>query len=128
MTDRELIQGLKRLKVETGSLACSGCGREHSCGIHGCAILRKAADRLEALLAENERLKAGKDMNVPTEWVSVEERLPEYVGDYLVVLDGTREMAVLFFDKWPPSWTDDDDTEYKVTHWMPTPCRPEEVE
>lgn len=39
MTDKELIASLKRLKVQTGSLACLGCGREHNCGIHGCAIL-----------------------------------------------------------------------------------------
>lgn len=40
MTDKELIASLKRLKVQTGSLVCLGCGREHNCGIHGCAILR----------------------------------------------------------------------------------------
>ena len=41
MSDRELIAALRRLKVETGSLVCLGCGYEHNCGIHGCAILRK---------------------------------------------------------------------------------------
>lgn len=35
MTDKELIASLRRLKVQTGSLACLGCGREHNCGIHG---------------------------------------------------------------------------------------------
>lgn len=48
VTDKELIAAMRRLSVETGSLACVGCGREHSCGIHGCAILLEAADRLEA--------------------------------------------------------------------------------
>ena len=48
MTIQELIDSLRRLQVETGSLACLGCGHEHSCGIHGCAILREAADRLES--------------------------------------------------------------------------------
>ena len=28
--------------MQPGSLACLGCGREHNCGIHGCAILREA--------------------------------------------------------------------------------------
>lgn len=46
MTNNELLAALRRLKVETGSLACLGCGHEHSCGIHGCAILREAAERL----------------------------------------------------------------------------------
>ena len=49
MTKPELIAALKRLKVETGSLACLGCGYEHNCGIHGCAILRAAVDALEAM-------------------------------------------------------------------------------
>lgn len=53
MSDRELIAALRRLKVETGSLVCLGCGYEHDCGIHGCAILRKAIAWLEQTLAED---------------------------------------------------------------------------
>ncbi len=52
MTDTELIRSLRRLKVETGSLACWGCGHEHKCGLHGCAIIRHAAERLEELRQE----------------------------------------------------------------------------
>lgn len=48
MTKPELIAALRRLKVETGSLVCLGCGHEHSCGIHGCTILREAVAALEA--------------------------------------------------------------------------------
>lgn len=46
MRDHELINALHRLKVETGSLACLGCEHEHNCGVHGCAIMREAADRI----------------------------------------------------------------------------------
>ena len=53
MSDRELIASLRRLKVQTGSLACLGCGYEHNCGIHGCAILRKTIAWLERKLAED---------------------------------------------------------------------------
>ena len=43
MTDLdELIRQLSRMKVQTGSLVCLGCGLEHNCGIHGCAVLRRA--------------------------------------------------------------------------------------
>lgn len=49
MEHSELLQALQRLQVETGSLACLGCGYEHSCSIHGCAILRAAVDELEQL-------------------------------------------------------------------------------
>lgn len=41
MRDEDLLVALRRLKVETGSLVCVGCGYEHNCGVHGCAILRK---------------------------------------------------------------------------------------
>ena len=47
MTTNELITALQRLKVETGSIACLSCGHEHSCGIHGCAIIREATDKLD---------------------------------------------------------------------------------
>lgn len=53
MSDRELIAALRRLKVQTGSLACLGCGWEHNCGIHGCAILREAIAFVEKKLAED---------------------------------------------------------------------------
>lgn len=52
MKTEELITALRGLKVETGSLTCLGCGHEHNCGIHGCAIINAAADRLEELSEE----------------------------------------------------------------------------
>ena len=46
MRDQELVSAIRRLKVETGSLACMGCGHEHNCGVSGCAVMREAADRI----------------------------------------------------------------------------------
>lgn len=46
MTNEELIQALDCLKVQTGSLACLGCGYEHNCSTKGCRILREAAEQL----------------------------------------------------------------------------------
>ena len=48
MSILDLIKAINRLKVETGSLTCLGCGHEHDCSVHGCAILREAADQLDA--------------------------------------------------------------------------------
>lgn len=42
------LSALRRLKVQTGSLACLGCGHEHNCGIQGCAIIRNAVEHMEA--------------------------------------------------------------------------------
>lgn len=46
MTNADLAAALRRIAPETRSLACFGCGHEHNCGIHGCALLREAAERL----------------------------------------------------------------------------------
>ena len=48
MKREELIQVLDRLKVQTGSLACLGCGYEHTCTTKGCQILREAVEQLSA--------------------------------------------------------------------------------
>ena len=57
MTTYELLQALARLRVETGSLACLGCGREHNCSTKGCRILREAADLIRQLSDENTELR-----------------------------------------------------------------------
>lgn len=48
MKREELIQALNHLKVQTGSLACLGCGYEHNCTTKGCRILREAVEQLSA--------------------------------------------------------------------------------
>ena len=47
------LQALRKLKVQTGSLACLGCGHEHNCGVHGCAIIREAVAQLTERLARD---------------------------------------------------------------------------
>ncbi len=49
MRDEDLLAALRRLKVETGSISCLGCSYEHNCSVHGCRIMRAAAERLEQL-------------------------------------------------------------------------------
>lgn len=50
MDYQKTMQALKSLRVETGSLACFGCGHEHNCSTQGCAILRNAVGHMEAAL------------------------------------------------------------------------------
>ena len=68
MTYEEIVKWLRSKKVETGSLLCLGCGYEHNCGIHGCAVMRAAADAMENLQTENAALhqiaEKQADMNV----------------------------------------------------------------
>lgn len=42
MNRGQIIKGLRRLKVETGSLACLGCKFEDGCSLNGCAIIGDA--------------------------------------------------------------------------------------
>ena len=56
MTNEEIMKWLRSKKVETGSLLCLDCGHEHNCGIHGCAVMRAAADAMENLQTENAAL------------------------------------------------------------------------
>ena len=134
MTNKELIEALSRLKVETGSLACTGCGHEHNCGIHGCAIIREAEDSIGALNSiADDRL----DALTAWPWISVNDRLPEDEQGVLViasgrpqehlVLDNACELATFYAGEgWLleayPDWGDP-----QVTYWMPLPERPEEV-
>ena len=68
MTCSELINALQKLKVQTNSIACLGCGHEHNCGIHGCAVIREAAERLgdfNAVFIENAVLTlSGQFLNI----------------------------------------------------------------
>ena len=52
------LAALRRLRVETGSLVCFGCGHEHNCSTHGCAILRNAVEHMEAALSNYDSLSA----------------------------------------------------------------------
>ena len=36
---KELVAALRSLKLQTGSIDCSGCGHEHNCSTGGCALI-----------------------------------------------------------------------------------------
>ena len=132
MADRvnSLLVDLKRLKVETGSLACMGCGREHNCGVHGCAVLRETADVLQEYV---ERCKRYADeimaLREKQQWIPVTERLPAAGERVLAARDGlfVGEAYLSESGVW---------RRYygalwvllgcaPVTHWMPLPDTPE---
>ena len=49
MENTEIIDALKRMKVQTGSLVCLGCGHEHHCSVHGCAVINASIWAIEIL-------------------------------------------------------------------------------
>ena len=46
MNDEVLRRELRRIAIENQH-RCFGCGFEHNCGIHGCAIIREALEWME---------------------------------------------------------------------------------
>ena len=133
MRDQELVNAIRRLKVETGSLACMGCGHEHNCGVSGCAVMREAADRIAnqnthiaALQREIEKLRG----QLPR-WIPVTERLPEDRSDVLVVAYWHERWGVYMGWCAPErvAWSVHigigDRSDIAVTHWMPLPEPPE---
>lgn len=119
MNTQDLIRAIHRLKVETGSLTCFGCGYEHSCSVRGCAILRSAAAALKK-----------------KQWIDVKDRLPATDEAVLVIasgnpmpnitFDGAYVLASYFSED---GWIINEYPEWEaanVTHWMPLPDPPKE--
>lgn len=155
MRDSELVSAIRRLKVETGSLACMGCGHEHNCGVSGCAVMREAADRIanqsthiaalqkeiEKLRGQNKQLREAAALVakesaelLERRWIPVTERLPDYDDLVLVIASGkpkeniTLDEAVELATLYSDGWCLETWAEWtgaNVTHWMPLPEPPE---
>lgn len=135
MKNEEIVRALRRLKVETGSLVCMGCGREHDCDIHGCRIVREAAELIEKLTDRCARY--AEEIAVAqerTRWIPVSERLPEISNSW-----GVSDVVLSIISDlsgYPPPnpglcvyledgrWTCHGMI-VRVTHWMPLPDGPE---
>lgn len=83
MRREELLRALRSLAVETGSLACLGCGYEHNCSIHGCAVIREAAEALEEPPNAPLTLEELREMDGEPVWVEF-PKCPEARGWMLV--------------------------------------------
>ena len=136
MKNEEIVRALRRLKVETGSLVCMGCGREHNCGIHGCRIVREAAELIEKLADRCARY--AEEVAVAqerTRWIPVTERLPED-GDVVLCwyeyfrfgeynrMYRTYGIGYYINGMWGGDVSSGRNT--KVLAWMPLPEGPEE--
>lgn len=82
----EIVAGLRRQRVETGSIACEGCGWENSCGVHGCRIMLEAADMLE-----NDETCDGVLSDAIEKWKKAYETLRE---KHSVLLKQNEELRV----------------------------------
>lgn len=129
MNYKDLAEALRRLKVETGSLACFGCGYEHNCTAHGCAIVREA-EELALLMGRCFNEETMKKMLGAPEWIPVAERLPEKEKPVLTI-SKTGEVRVLQRERMGRSWVLHVTSWHhfsiprsSVTHWMHLPDMP----
>ena len=120
MKTSDLIKALNRLKVQTGSIACLGCGYEHNCGTQGCRLIREAVDKLCGM-----------------EWIDPAVELPqEGVTVFAIVSGKPHENITLesipctashyeacgwVIDGWP-EWENP-----QILRWMPLPEMPGEL-
>lgn len=119
MRRADLIKALNRLKIETGSIVCLGCGHEHNCTTKGCALIREAVKELEAAAPP---------------WIPVEEHEPPLAATVLIrvwdpeahrmkVSAGYRGLHFYWLAKDPYPV----DLDRNIVHWMPLPEPPEEA-
>ena len=96
MERTELLQAMGRLKVETGSLACLGCGYEHNCSTRGCAILRAAAEALAAPTNEPLTIEQMREMDGEPVWFDTIKRcgIVKVCRDGVFVLTKSGEFEV----------------------------------
>lgn len=130
MRDRDIVSALKRLKVETGSIVCLGCGYEHNCSIKGCRILREAADAIE----QTSKLQASYQQ---VNWIRADEQLPDMRDSDWVIgiangkvdnMEYRDAVVMVAYDQDEGVWYLDSDpgVKVKVTYWMPLPALPKE--
>ena len=104
------LAALRRLRVETGSLVCFGCGHEHNCGEHGCAVIREAIDRISI-----------------AEWIPETLELPPDDREIFVLTrskNGSRNVDKGYWSLDQQRFVHRGTAE--VTHWMPIPDYPAE--
>lgn len=51
MNDKELLEAMRRI-AQPDEHRCFGCGYEHGCSLHGCAVILRAIERLETMAAQ----------------------------------------------------------------------------
>ncbi len=140
-----LVRELRRAKVQTGGLMCLGCEYENSCGVHGCALMREAADTIEQLntfdksnsyrlLRKNRKLEERLvEMKNKLRWRVAAHELPQKDKIVLVCVNGIfgnisfHNAIQIGCYAGEEGWIIDGYEEWEnanVSHWMPLPDMP----
>lgn len=142
MENEKLCRALRRMKVETGSLLCLGCGYEHGCTVHGCALIREAADKLEELndfersqivklLARISELEEGQRWRRPKEELPPENEMVLVIANGQIAENVKAVDAVMLAswgktEEWILELFPETETGFEIRYWMPLPEAPEQ--
>lgn len=88
---KDISKRMREMAVNTGALNCLGCGHESNCGIHGCAVLKRAADLLNPA-ADTNRL-------IPLTQANVEKMHFDKIWLSYGPEEGDGEWAVVIFGR-----------------------------
>lgn len=95
---RELARRMREMAVNTGALNCLGCGYEHSCGVHGCAVLKRAAGLLAPAV----------DITTPITLEELREAAAERpVLVYVICVDEDGQLEPTEYGEWEMFFDDD---------------------
>ena len=99
-SNQEIAEKLRDMAVNTGTLNCLGCGFEHNCSVHGCAVLKQAA---ELISQPNEPLtQADLDgMDYDKVWIDYEDGTGEWAlvcNGYIYSIDTLEGAGLDFVD------------------------------
>ena len=97
----------KNKELELGQKYCQICGEP----------LEWEEDKLDHFVEANKTI--GKDINDPTKWIPVEERLPEESLNSVIGWDKYRERCC-FVQYYAGSWHLGDES-VRIIAWMPLP-------
>ena len=99
---------------------------------NGVTVGDKQGSTADNLSANGVTVQSDKDINVPSKWIPVTERLPDENSRWVLCLCVGGAMEVLKFDytmwNWDAQYPGRCYMENYVTHWMPLPQPPKEVE
>ncbi len=95
-------------------------------------LMENCADMNADTLEFNERITKGLELLERQQWISIEDKMPDYDGDYLCSIKNPQPCGNIWkyckvVNCSMNKWIIEDDGE-TVTHWMPLPELPKESE